>query len=218
MHRECRERLPCHRGLAIPRHARAWSMPGLLTIGFLWSQWRGKRSRHSRCMHNPQFFVSGKRSIGLNQPGHHARTELSHTKPWHQVDIMPVNNYLVLVFGSVAMAKEQGKSEGFHSCDRRSNLTQIGFNRRFFNPCDLEIRWMTLKNYRAPLIHHIRLCIISKPSVNQNWSYSPESINSGKNRRFFVPCDHEIWRMTLKNDRALLLCCFKLCASFDSHQ
>ena len=31
-----------------------------------------------------------------------------------------------------------------------------------------------------------------------NWSYSPETLNSGKNRRFFVPCDLEIWRMTLK--------------------
>ena len=35
---------------------------------------------------------------------------------------------------------------------------------------------------------------------------------------FFVPCDLEIWRMTLKNNRAPLLCCFKLCASFYSHQ
>ena len=36
-------------------------------------------------------------------------------------------------------------------------------------------------------------------------------------RIFFVPCDLEIWRMTLKNNRAPLLCCFKLCASFHSH-
>ena len=33
----------------------------------------------------------------------------------------------------------------------------------------------------------------------------------------FVPCDLEIWRMTLKNNRAPLLYCFKLCASFHSH-
>ena len=32
------------------------------------------------------------------------------------------------------------------------------------------------------------------------------------------PCDLEIWRMTLKNNRAPLLCCFKFCASFHSHQ
>ena len=39
----------------------------------------------------------------------------------------------------------------------------------------------------------------------------------GKNLPFFVPCDLEIWRMTLKNNRAPLLCYFKLCASFHSH-
>ena len=39
----------------------------------------------------------------------------------------------------------------------------------------------------------------------------------GQNRRFFVPCDLEIWGMTLKNNRAPLLRCFKLSASFHSH-
>ena len=34
---------------------------------------------------------------------------------------------------------------------------------------------------------------------------------------FFVPCDLEFWNMTLKNNRAPLLCYFKLCASFQSH-
>ena len=43
-------------------------------------------------------------------------------------------------------------------------------------------------------------------------------LNSGQNRRFIVPCDLEIWLMTLKNNRAPLLCCFKLCASFHSHR
>ena len=40
-----------------------WCMPGSLTSGFLWSWWRGKRYRHSRRMHNPQFYVSGKRPM-----------------------------------------------------------------------------------------------------------------------------------------------------------
>ena len=35
-------------------------MPGSLTSGFLWSRWRGRRSRHSRRMCNPHFYVSGK--------------------------------------------------------------------------------------------------------------------------------------------------------------
>ena len=40
-------------------------MLGSLTSGFLWSRWRGKRSRHSRRMRNPQFYVSGKRPMLL---------------------------------------------------------------------------------------------------------------------------------------------------------
>ena len=54
--------------------------------------------------------------------------------------------------------------------------------------------------------------------MNSNWSYSPETLNSGQNRRLFVLCDLEIWRMTLKNNRAPLPCYFKLCASFQSHR
>ena len=52
--------------------------------------------------------------------------------------------------------------------------------------------------------------------MKSNWSYSPETPNLGQNRRFFVPCDREIWRMTLKNNRAPLLCRIKLCASFQT--
>ena len=33
----------------------------------------------------------------------------------------------------------------------------------------------------------------------------------------FVPCDLEIWQMTLKNNWAPLLCYFKVCTSFNSH-
>ena len=49
------------------------------------------------------------------------------------------------------------------------------------------------------------------------WSYSPETLNSGKNWRLFIPCDLEILWMTLNNNRAPLLYCIKLCASFQSH-
>ena len=40
-----------------------WCMSGSLTRGLLWSRWRGKCSRHSRRMHNTQFYVSGKRPM-----------------------------------------------------------------------------------------------------------------------------------------------------------
>ena len=37
--------------------------PRSLTSGFLWSLWRGKRSRHSQRMRDAKFYVSGKRLI-----------------------------------------------------------------------------------------------------------------------------------------------------------
>ena len=57
---------------------------------------------------------------------------------------------------------KQGKSEGFDSCDRPSNLAQIGLKSSIFQPCDLEIGLMTSKNYRAPLLHYIKLCASSQ--------------------------------------------------------
>ena len=63
----------------------------------------------------------------------------------------------------------------------------------------------------SSFVHHF------KPSVKSNLSYSPETLNSGQNWWFFVLRDLEIWWMTLKNNTAPLLCCFKLCVSFHSH-
>ena len=53
--------------------------------------------------------------------------------------------------------------------------------------------------------------------MNSNWSYSPETPNLGQIWRFLEPCDLEIWRMTLKNNRAPLLSNIKLYASFHHH-
>ena len=53
--------------------------------------------------------------------------------------------------------------------------------------------------------------------MNSNWSYSLETFNLGQNRRFCSPRDLEIWRMTLKYNRTLILCHFKLCVLFHSH-
>ena len=51
-----------------------------------------------------------------------------------------------------------------------------------------------------------------------NWNcYSPETPNLGQIRRFLEPCDLEIWRMTLKNNRAPHLSIIKLYASFHHH-
>ena len=40
-----------------------WCMPVSLTSGFLWSRWRGKRSRYSRRMRNTQFCVTSMRPM-----------------------------------------------------------------------------------------------------------------------------------------------------------
>ena len=95
------------------------------------------------------------------------------------------------------------------------NLGQIP---RFLEPCDLEIWRMTLKNNRAPLLCYFKLCA----SFRSHWWIQtgvtvPETPNLGQIWRFLEPCDLEIWRMTLKNNRAPLLSNIKLYASFHHH-
>ena len=76
---------------------------------------------------------------------------------------------------------------------------------------------MTSKNNRTPLLYYVKLCasFVNHEWI-QNWSYSPETPIWVKIGDFFCLRDLEIWRMTLKNNRAPFLCCFKLCASFYS--
>ena len=97
-------------------------------------------------------------------------------------------------------------------------LLKLDLNRRFFSPCDFEIWWMTQKNNRAPLLCYFKLFA----SFRSHWWIQTgvtvrKLPNLGQHRRFFEPCDLEIWRMTFKNNRAPLLSYFKLCAAFRSH-
>ena len=77
---------------------------------------------------------------------------------------------------------------------------------------------MTLKNNRAPLLCYFKLCA---SFCSHWWIQTGVTVrkrqNLGQIRRFLKPCDLKIWRMTLKNNRALLLCCFQLCAWFHCH-
>ena len=41
-------------------------------------------------------------------------------------------------------------------------VLKLDSNCRLFSPCDLEIWWMTSNNYRAPLLHYIKLCASSQ--------------------------------------------------------
>ena len=77
---------------------------------------------------------------------------------------------------------------------------------------------MTFKNNRAPLLCYFKLCA----AFHSHWWIqtgvkSPETPNLGQIWRFLELCDLEIWWMTLKNNRAPLLCYFKLYVSFRSH-
>ena len=149
----------------------------------------------------------------------------------------------------------------------------LGQNRHFFVPCDLEIWWMTFKKNRAPLACCLKFCAsfhshqwiqtgvtvrkrlirvkignflscvtlkfdgwhkknnrapllcYVKPCASfqsHQWIQTKVTVRKRSIRvkisDFFIPCDLEIWQMTLKNNRAPLLCCVKLCASFHSHR
>ena len=84
--------------------------------------------------------------------------------------------------------------------------------------CDLQIWRITLKNNRAPLLCYIKL---SASFHSHMWIQNGATVRKRsiwvKIGESFVLCDLEIWRMTLKNNRAPLLCYFKLSASFHSH-
>ena len=76
---------------------------------------------------------------------------------------------------------------------------------------------MTLKNNRASLLCYFKLCAAFRSHWWIQTGVSPETPNLGQIRRFLELWDLEIWWMTLQNDRAPLLCYFKLCASFCTH-
>ena len=98
-------------------------------------------------------------------------------------------------------------------------LLKLDSNRWFFAHVTLKFDGWPRKITRHVFYttSSFNLCIISDPSGNSNWRYSPETANLGQNRRFIEPCDLAIWHMTLKNNRAPVLFYFKLCASFRSH-
>ena len=107
------------------------------------------------------------------------------------------------------------KAIGEFKLDFQSGNAEFGSKSAIFVPSDLEIWWRTLKNNRAPLLHHIKLCASFQ---SHRWIKTWVTIQKGSIRvkigNFFVLCDLEIWCMTLKKNRAPLLCWFKICASF----
>ena len=88
----------------------------------------------------------------------------------------------------------------------------------FFVLCDLEIWWMTFENNRAPLLYYTKRCASFQI---HRWIQTGVTVRKRSIwviMGIFVPCHLEIWRMTLQNNRAPLLCHFKLCVSFHTHR
>ena len=98
-------------------------------------------------------------------------------------------------------------------------MTNLGQNRWFFAPCDLEIWQMTLKNNRASLLCYFKLCAWFHCHM---WIQTGVTVRKLQTSKFgsksaiFVLCDLEIWQMTLENIRAPHLSYIKLCVSFHS--
>ena len=203
-------------------------------------------------------------------PSQHPYTP--HNKVWQKWPLAWLLCHLKLLYYIVLYSLneiKQGKSEGFDSCDRPSNLTQMGFKSSNFQPVwpwNLIDDPQKLYYITSSFVHHLKplgefklelksgnaqlgsklviflSCVTLKfdgwpwktighlfyiaSSFKHNFIAISEfklKLQSGnaqfgsKSAIFFVPCDLEIWQMTLKNNRAPLLCYFKLCASFRSH-
>ena len=94
----------------------------------------------------------------------------------------------------------------------------LGQIQRFLAPCDIEIWRMTLKTTghllyaTSSFMQHFVAIGEFKLELQ-----SGNAISGSNSTIFFEPCDLEILRMTLINNRAPLLCYFKLCASFRTH-
>ena len=129
-----------------------WCMPESLTSGFLWSQWQGKGSRHSRCMRNPQFYVSGKRPITWNN---------DDRNKWPQR------------FGSVAEVNNQVMKK----CQPRVNPRYIPIKSQYsayegeILVIFCEIKWSMICIYRCSAVFNIRLCwpCYIETILNINW-------------------------------------------------
>ena len=78
---------------------------------------------------------------------------------------------------------------------------------------------ITLKINRTTLLCYFKVCASfhSHKSIQTGVTVRKHQIRV-KMGIFFALCDLEIWQMILKIHTAPLLCYFKLCASFHSHQ
>ena len=102
---------------------------------------------------------------------------------------------------------------GEFKLELQSGNAQFRSKSMIFVPCGLDNWRMTLKNNRALLLYYGRLwASFQRHRWIQTWITVRKRSIQVKIDDFLVPCDLEIWRMTLKNNRAPLLSNIKLYA------
>ena len=117
-----------------------WCMSGSLTGGFLWIRWRGKRSRHSRRMRNPQFYWSGKK------PMVYISMRASVLRPWRRITFRgsmimdawwrALPEMTIALENSSAVARDcRGNGKQQDSCDSEPWYTEPFFY------LTIELRW-----------------------------------------------------------------------------
>ena len=112
---------------------------------------------------------------------------------------------------------KQGKSEGFESCDR-----PIVGKRPIWVKIGAVLSRVTLifDGWPWKTIGHLSFAVSSFVQhfiAIGEFKLELQSANAQSGSKIFEPCDLEIWRMTLKNNRAPLLSIIKLYASFHHH-
>ena len=132
-----------------------------------------------------------------------------HVWPWNLMDDLennraPLQYYIKLC----ASFQSRGWIQTEVTTRKRTLWVEIG---NFFVLVDLHIWWMTFENNRAPLLYYMKLCAsFQSHGWIKTWITVRKRSILVKIGIYFVLCDLEIWRMTLKNSRAPLLCCFNL--------
>ena len=108
---------------------------------------------------------------------------------------------------------------GEFKLELQSGNARFGWKSVFFVPRDLEIRRMTLKNKRAPLLRHIKLCASFRSHL---WIQTGVAV---RKRSIWVKigisCRVWPWNLTddlEKQEGASRICYFKICASFHSQR
>ena len=100
----------------------------------------------------------------------------------------------------------------------QSGNVQYGSKLAIFVPCDLKIWWLNLTNKRTSLPYCIKLYYMFQ---SHRWIQTVVIVRK-LSIRVTIGDVFVVWPWNLmddlKNKREPLLCCFKLCASFQSHK